>query len=103
MLLDYKGTTFTSSLVQDKLGENFSLEGTEFPIVIAMIDASEPDLAPKQGVQMQVKYAEFDPQSLEDRLEIMEHIETHTCTEEDLSKFYSVKESDQITYDVLRQ
>ena len=50
VLYDYKGTTFTSSLVQDKLGEDFALEGKEFPIAIAIIDTFEPDLVPRQGI-----------------------------------------------------
>ena len=81
-------------MVQDKLGEDFSLEGEEFPIVIGMVDTGEPDLIPSQGIQIQVKYASFDPQSIEDRDETLEYLDSYSCTEDDLSKFYSVKRSD---------
>ena len=47
VLLEYKGTTFTSSLVQNKLASDFTYEGEEFPIAVAMIDVREADLAPK--------------------------------------------------------
>ena len=46
----YKDTTFTSSLVQNYLDQDFTYEGDEFPIAISMIDISEPDFKPKQGV-----------------------------------------------------
>ena len=56
VLSQYKGTTFTSTLVQDYLSTDFTYEGEEFPIAISIIDGAEPDFVPRQGVTMRVSF-----------------------------------------------
>ena len=56
VLLGYQGTTFTTSLVQDYLEAGFTYDGEEFPFAIALIDTSEPDFIPKQGIKTQIRF-----------------------------------------------
>ena len=56
VLNSYKATTFTSTLVQDYLSTDFTYEGEEFPIAIAMFDGAETDLVPRQGVTVRVSF-----------------------------------------------
>ena len=56
VLSQYKGTTFTSTLVQDYLSTDFTYEGEKFPIAISIIDGAEPDFVPRQGVTMRVSF-----------------------------------------------
>ena len=61
VLRSHKGTTFTSTLVQDYLSPDFTYEGEEFPIAISLIDVAEPDYVPRQGVTMRVTFRKVHP------------------------------------------
>ena len=80
MLIKYKGTTFTTSIVQNYLDQDFTYEGEEFPIAIAMIDTNEPDLMPRQGLKIEIVRTSFNPKSTDERTETIERLELQPCT-----------------------
>ena len=50
VLFERKGTTFTISIVQEYLAEDFTNskeDGNEFPVAFFMLDSSEPDFIPR--------------------------------------------------------
>ena len=98
MLINYKGTTFTTSLFQNYLDQDFTYEGEDFPFAIAMIDTNEPDLVPKQGLTIDLVRASFNPQSTTERTETRESLELQPCTEAQLGLFYDRNEAQKIKF-----
>ena len=59
VLLGYKGSVFTTTIVQNYLDESYEYSGDDFPIAISLIDLNEEDYVTKTGVTMQVSIREF--------------------------------------------
>ena len=91
-MLEYKGTTFTTSIVEDALEQDYTYEGEDFPIAISMVDQSETDFVSRTGVTFQVRLEQYNPVLPSDRPTIKQ-IESHPCSEEELNKFHDVPES----------
>ena len=104
VMLEYKGTTFTSSLLRDHLDNSFTYYGHEFPIAIAMYDIYQPDFITRSGVNFKVYLEQFNPTKAlnSDILSSRESIETHSCSDEELSKFYDVPEINKLQYEAIK-